>query len=93
LLLMAWFLAKESDPSGDFNAHGQPWATWPTRPPTEEEYEQLLLQDWFLAKEVLPMVPYNAHKEHTGQYGRCLWVVLNVMRLVAKGEARPLTLE
>ena len=93
LLLKAWFLAKETNPLDDFNAHSQPWAMWPVRGPTEDEYEQLLLDDWFRAKEVLPSVPYNAHKEHTSQYGRCLLVVVNVLRLVAEGEARPLVLE
>ena len=93
LLLKAWFLAKETNPLEDFNAHSQPWASWPVRGPTEEEYEQLLLDDWFRAKEVLPSLPYNAHKEHTGQYGRCLRVVLNVLRLVAEGKARARTLE
>lgn len=77
LLLLAWFLAKETDPTEQFNAHSQPWAAWPVYPPTAEEYESLLLQDWFYAKEVLPAVPYNAHTEHTAQYGRCLAVVVN----------------
>ncbi|HVU75270.1 MAG TPA: hypothetical protein VHD38_00290 [Candidatus Paceibacterota bacterium] len=90
---MAWFLAKKTDPESDFNAHAQPWASWPVRPPTQDEYEQLLLEDWFLAKKLLPTVPYNAHMEHTAQYGRCLAVVVNVLRLVAEGKARPLVLE
>jgi hypothetical protein len=92
LLLMAWFLAKETNPLEDFNAHRQTWASWPVYPPSEEEYERLLLDDWFYAKEVLPSRPYNAHTEHTAQYGRCLAVVVNVLRLMAEGKARPLTL-
>ena len=93
LLLMAWFLAKETSPSDDFNVHSQPWASWPVHGPTADEYEQLLLDDWFRAKEVLPSLPYNAHREHTRQYSKCLWVVVNVMRQRAEGKTLPLTLE
>jgi hypothetical protein len=61
--------------------------------PTAEEYEQILLDDWFQMKEAVPYLPYNAHKDHTHQYGRCLWVVVNVLRLVADGKAVPLVVE